>query len=296
MVVLVRGSGGADQRVVADVGSTRDVAVSSALPGGSGWVAALALPLAPGATTLPASIGVDWSPAAGGNERLAPLLTLTEQAPTATTPLPNGQNCGSPTPTTLPGSGECLKLQVPGASTASCPKTTLPPTCTYVNPGGPAETVKPGTATPELTPGTVCGCATTTRLLGPELPGDRDLPHHAVVPSRRQLLRDGADARSPASSGGGSRARRAGRPARRTEAGGPGTSGGGGGGGGLGVGLLRRVAPGAAAAVAVAARRRRVAGRAAACCRSTTSRRRRNRNPNPRRAGRGASSRRLSVL
>jgi hypothetical protein len=171
-VVLVRGSGSADQRVVASVGSTRDVAVATALPGGAGWVAALALPLAPGATGLPGSIGVDWSPSAGGNERLAPLLTLTEQAPTASTPLPNGQNCGSTMPTTLPGSGECLKLQVPGASTASCPKTTLSPTCTYVNPGGPAETVKPGTAAPELTPGTVCGCATTSSCSVPACPPD----------------------------------------------------------------------------------------------------------------------------
>jgi hypothetical protein len=163
-VVLVRGSGNTDQRVTASMGATTDTVSSVAVPGGTGWVAALALPLAPGATTLPTGIGVGWSPAAGGSERLAPQLTLTEQAPTATTPIPNGQNCGSPTPTTVPGSGsgECLKLQVPGASTASCPKTTLPPMCPYVNPGGPAETVKPGTAVPQASPGVACACATTT--------------------------------------------------------------------------------------------------------------------------------------
>ncbi len=202
VVVLVRGSGSADQRVVASVGSTRDVAIATALPGDAGWVAALALPLAPGATTLPGSIGVDWSPSTGGAERLAPLLTLTEQAPTASTPLPNGQNCGSPTPTTLPGSGECLKLQVPGASTSSCPKTTLPPTCTYVNPGGPAESVKPGATAPELTPGTVCGCPTTTSsCTAPACPADAPCP---TTPPCRPDVNCSAPTPGPGVAGGGS--------------------------------------------------------------------------------------------
>ncbi len=164
------------------------------MPGGTGWVAALALPLAPGATSLPTSIAVSigrLSNASGPAAWVAQNLTLTEQAPTATTPIPNGQNCGSPTPTTLPGSGECLKLQVPGASTASCPKTTLPPTCTYVNPGGPAETVKPGTAVPQASPGVTCACATDDRhLLGPQLPGEHALPDDAVVPAGHHLHAD----------------------------------------------------------------------------------------------------------
>jgi len=164
-VVLVRGTGNTDQLVSATLGAASDTVAATVLPGSTGLVAALALPLAPGATSLPADIAVSVGPPP---DISVPAdvpkvhLTLTEQAPTATTPLPAGQDCGSSTPTTLPGTGECLKLQVPGASTPSCPKTTLPPTCTYVNPGGPAETVKPGTAVPDASPGDTCACATNT--------------------------------------------------------------------------------------------------------------------------------------
>jgi hypothetical protein len=163
VVVLVRGTT-TDQRVTATMGAATDTATATTVPGGAGWVTALALPLAPGATSLSTSIGVNTFTAGVFPEGAHPMLTLTEQAPTATTPIPNGQNCGSPTPTTHPGSGECLKLQVPGASTSSCPKTTLPPTCTYVNPGGPAETVKPGNAVP-VAPGDTCACATNTTAI-----------------------------------------------------------------------------------------------------------------------------------
>lgn len=107
-------------------GDSGDEAV--ALPGGNGWLTAMALPLPAGASSLPDPITVNVP---HGSELIYQALTLSNEAPSAAT---RGEACTTPsteppsTPTTVVS--PCVRNNVNGGPAVPCPTLPVAPSTT----------------------------------------------------------------------------------------------------------------------------------------------------------------------